>query len=369
MTSYQLEIQMVAVFAALACALPGVFLVLRRMSLVSDAISHSVLLGIVLAFFVVKSISSPLLIAGAAITGLVMVFLVEALQRTQLVKEDAAIGLVFPMLFSTAVILISHYASDVHIDNDAVLLGELAFVPLRRVELWGWDLGPQAAWAIGAILAINVGFIALLFKELKVTTFDPALAAALGFTPALLHYALMGIVSVTAVGAFDAVGAVLVVALMIAPPAAAYLLTDRLSTILLLSAALGAGGAVSGYWVAHWLDASIAGSIATMVGLIFVSALTLAPERGLLAARRRRERQRWEFAQTMLVIHLFNHQGLPEAHRESRVEHLADGFGWTSEFGARVVSNAERRGVVARTNGSLQLTERGRELARTAIVR
>jgi manganese/zinc/iron transport system permease protein len=368
MTSYQLEIQIVAVFAALACALPGAFLVLRRMSLVSDAISHSVLLGIVLAFFVVKSISSPLLIAGAAITGLVMVFMVEALQRTQLVKEDAAIGLVFPMLFSMAVILISHYASDVHIDNDAVLLGELAFVPLRRVELGGWDLGPQAAWAIGAILAINVGFIALLFKELKVTTFDPALAAALGFTPALLHYALMGIVSVTAVGAFDAVGAVLVVALMIAPPAAAYLLTDRLSTMLLLSAALGAGGAISGYWVAHWMDASIAGSIATMVGLLFVSVLTLAPERGLLAARRRRERQRWEFAQTMLAIHLFNHQGLPDAQKESRVEHLVDAFGWTSEFGARVVSNAERRGVVVRTNGSLQLTDRGRNLARTAIV-
>ena len=199
----QLQIQLVAAIVAAACALPGVFLVLRQMGMMSDAISHSILLGIVAGFFLVGTTDSPLLFVGAALTGLLTVVLSEALLHTRLVKEDAAIGLVFPALFSLAVILISRNASNVHLDLDAVLLGELAFAPFNRATLFGLDL-PRGAVVMGAILLLNLFLIGLFYKELKLATFDSALGAALGFSPALIHYGLMTMVSVTAVGAFDA---------------------------------------------------------------------------------------------------------------------------------------------------------------------
>ena len=370
MTTFQLEIQLIAVVVAAACALPGVFLVLRRMALMSDAISHAILLGIVLAFFVVESLASPLLIVGAALTGVLTVALVELTLRTRLVREDAAIGLVFPALFSIGVILISRYAGDVHLDLDAVLLGEIAFAPFQRVVVGGFDLGPRAFWVMFAILLLNAAFIALFYKELKLTTFDAALAASLGFAPGLLHYAFMTLVSVTAVGAFDAVGSVLVIALMIAPPAAAFLLTDRLSVMIRLSVAIGAASAIGGYWLAHAIDGSIAGSMATMAGVLFFLVLLLAPERGIVATRRRQVRQRAEFAQTMLVIHLMNHEGRPEAAEENRVEHLHRHLHWDAAFAGRVVAGAQRRELVMRQNGDrLALTPRGRDVARLAMER
>jgi manganese/zinc/iron transport system permease protein len=362
-TEAQLEIQALAAVVAAACALPGVFLVLRRLALISDAISHSILLGIVVAFFVVEDLTSPLLIVGAALTGLLTVVLVELLERSRLVREDAAIGLVFPVLFSLGVILIARYADDVHLDADAVLLGELAFAPFDRVIVSGWDLGPM-----GTILILNIALIVVFYKELKLASFDSGLAVALGLSPAIVHYGLMSIVSVTAVGAFDAVGSILVVALMIAPPATAYLLTDRLGVMLPLAAAIGVASAIAGYWVAHWLDASIAGSMATAAGVLFGLAWLFAPERGLVALARRRGRQRWEFAQTMLTIHLLNHEGSPEAAEESRVEHLTQHLRWEPEFAGRVVRGAERRGLVARDDGQLALTDRGRARARAAVV-
>jgi manganese/zinc/iron transport system permease protein len=366
-TSTQVEIQLVAVVVAVACALPGCFLVLRRSAMVSDAISHSVLLGIVLAFFVVESLASPLLIAGAAAVGVLTVFLVEVLRSTGLVREDAAIGLVFPALFAVAVILVSRYAGDVHLDTDAVLLGDLAFAPLDRLVFAGWDLGPRSLTVMGVVLALVVAFVTLLFKELELATFDAGLARALGFRPTLLHYALMAIVSVTAVGAFEAVGSILVVALMIAPPATAYLIADRLWHMLVLSAALGAAAAIAGYWVAHWLDASIAGAIASMAGVEFLLAFLLAPGRGLVATWRRRARQRIRFAETMLVIHILNHEGRTEAEVECRVERLRDHLRWEPALADEIVRSARRRGLVTQTDGRLRLTDEGRRVASAAL--
>ncbi len=370
MTTLDLEIQLLAVVTAVACALPGVFLVLRRMALMSDAISHSILLGIVLAFFVVEDINHPLLIVAAAGVGVLTVALVEILHRTRRVKEDAAIALVFPALFSLAVILIARHAGNVHLDVDAVLLGEIAFAPFRRLNVGGMDLGPRSLWMMGAILVVNVGVILLFYKELKLSTFDPGLAAALGFSPVLLHYAFMSLVSVTAVGAFDAVGSILVVALMIAPPAAAWLLTDRLPLLLGWSAGIAAVAAVAGYWVAHALDVSIAGSMAGMAGFLFLLVLLFAPERGAVAGLRRRARQRVEFAGRMLAIHLLNHEGTAGAREENRVGHLQEHLRWSPDFARRVVRRAEREGWILRgPHDSLRLTPLGREAARYDMVR
>jgi manganese/zinc/iron transport system permease protein len=368
MTQPDLEIQLVAVFTAVACALPGVFLVLRRMAMMSDAISHTVLLGIVIGFFLVGNLSSPLLIVGAALMGVLTVSLVALLERTHLVKEDAAIGLVFPALFSIAVILITRYAGDVHLDTDAVLTGEIAFVPFDRLVLAGYDLGPLGVYLMGGILLINILFILVFYKELKLTTFDAGLAAALGFAPAILHYTLMSLVSVTVVGAFDIVGSVLVVALMVAPPAAAYLLTDSLPRMLGLSALIGAASAISGYWLAIALDASIAGAMASMAGLSFVLVWLFSPERGLVATARRRKEQRYTFAQTMLTIHLLNHEGKPEAIQEAQVAHLQEHLRWQSAFAAEVIARSINNQLILRLNGHLELTDTGRQHAQGALL-
>lgn len=368
MTGPQVEIQLIAVVVAVSCALPGTFLVLRRMAMMSDAISHAILLGIVLAFFVTRDLSSPFLVVAAALTGVLTVSLVELLNRTGLVREDAAIGLTFPALFSIGVILVARYAGSVHLDTDSVLLGELAFAPFNRLAVLGYDIGPRSFYLMAGIMLLNVLFIAAFYKELKLATFDASLAGVLGFLPGFLHYALMTLVSVTAVGAFDAVGSILVVALMVAPPATAYLLVDRLSLMLAVSALLGAASAVSGYWVAHHLDASIAGSMASMAGLLFGAAYLGAPRRGMIAITARRVRQRWEFAETMLLVHLYNHEGLPEEVRENRIPNLHEHLKWDPRFAGRVVGAAGRRRLVEIRESHLFLTDSGRRAARKAMV-
>jgi len=363
-TQWQVEIQLIAALAAAACAIPGVFLVLRRMALMCDAISHVVLLGIVIMFLIVGSLSSPWLTLGAALTGLLTVVLVEVLSSTGRVKRDAAIGIVFPLLFSIAVIMVSRKAGDVHLDTDAVLLGELTFAPINRLTLNGHDLGPRGLWTMGGVLLVNTILVIAFYKELKIATFDSGLAASLGFAPAVVHYGLMAMVSVTAVEAFDVAGSILVVALMVAPAAAAWLLTDSLNRMLLVAVALGMAGSIGGFWLATVMDASIAGCIATMLGIIFAGVFLVAPQRGLVSLAVRRRRQKLSFASTMLTIHLLHHEDLPEAERENRVAHLGEHLRWGDHFAMAVVRSAEREGLVTRTEvGALALTGEGRSHA------
>ena len=367
MSPEQFDVLLIASVVAAACALPGVFLVLRRMAMMSDAISHTVLLGIVLAFFVVEEFGNPLLIVGAALVGVLTVSLVELITNTKLVKEDAAIGLVFPALFSIAVILVSVFARNVHLDEHVVFQGDLAFAPFDRFVLFGRDWGPRTFVVMVVILLLNMLFITLFYKELKLSTFDAGLAAALGFSPALLHYGLMTMVSITAVGAFDAVGSILVIALMIVPPVTAYLLTDRLPIMLGLSAGIGVVGAVSGYLMARALDSNIGGAMVTMLGVIFGLVFLLSPERGLVALFLRQREQKWSFAKTALTIHLLQHEGTPEAEEETRVDHLQKHLRWESDFASQVVIRAQRQGLIARQNGHMVLTNEGRERAQTAM--
>jgi manganese/zinc/iron transport system permease protein len=362
------EIQVVAVLVAAACALPGTFLVLRRMSLVSDAISHTILFGIVIMFALVGDLQSPLLFVGAVLSGVLTVSLSELLLRTRRVQADAALGLVFPALFSIGVILISRNFRDVHLDADAVLLGELAFAPFNRVDFLGLDL-PRGAVVMGLILLLNVGLIALFYKELKLATFDAGLAAALGFLPGVIHYGLMTVVSVTAVGAFDHVGAILVVALMIAPPAAAYLLTDKLGRMLGLSVVIGVISALSGYWLARGLNLNIAGAMATMTGVCFLVALIFAPQRGLLARRVERIERRKRFAVEMLLVHLTTHEGNTNQQHESTLHHLTDELRWQPGFAQATVERAAQQGFVEHVRGMLQLTGEGRLVAQQVLSR
>lgn len=359
----QLEIQLIAAVVAIACAIPGVFLVLRKMSLISDAISHSILPGIVVGFLITHDLNSPWLILLATITGVITVVLVEAIQKTGLVKEDTAIGLVFPALFSIGVILIAKNANDVHLDVDAVLLGELAFAPFDRLLVAGTNIGPKSLWVMGSILLVTIGLLFAFFKELKVSTFDAGLSSALGFSPVVMHYGLMSISSVTVVGAFDAVGAVLVVALMIAPAATAYLLTSDLKKMLVLSVIFGVTAAVAGYWMAHLLDASISGSMTTMLGLVFLMVYLFAPNKGIIAVMYRQRQQRTEVSLLTFLLHLNNHTEESERH----INHLNEHINWQKVRSRTVLELAQKNNMITISNSIVTLTKKGKEFTDLAL--
>jgi len=359
----QLEIQLIAAIVAVACAIPGVFLVLRKMALISDAISHSILPGIVVGFLITHDLNSPWLILLATITGIITVVLVEAIQKTGLVKEDTAIGLVFPALFSIGVILIAKNANDVHLDVDAVLLGELAFAPFDRLLVGGVDIGPKSLWVMGSILLLTIGLLVAFFKELKVSTFDAGLSSALGFSPVIMHYGLMSISSITVVGAFDAVGAVLVVALMIAPAATAYLLTSDLKKMLLLSVFFGVTAAIAGYWVAHFLDASISGSMTTVLGLVFLGVYLFAPNKGIIAVMYRQKQQRIEVSLLTFLLHLNNHTEESERH----INHLNEHINWQKVRARTVLELAQKNNMITISDSIVTLTKKGKEFTDLAL--
>ncbi len=363
MNSAQIEIQLIVSLVAIACAIPGTFLVLRKMALISDAISHSILPGVVVGFFITSDLNSPLLILMAALSGVITVVLVEFIQKTKLVKEDTAIGLVFPTLFSIGVILISKYANDIHLDVDAVLVGDLTLVAFDRISINGLDLGPKSLWVIGTILVITVGLLLAFFKELKVSTFDPGLATALGFSPVVLHYGLMSVASITTVGAFDAVGAILVVALMIAPAAIAYLLTDDLKKMLLLSVFFGVISAVLGYWLSHWLNTSISGSITTVLGLVFLLVYLFAPKKGLISVLYRNRQQKIEVSLLTFLLHLNNHT----EERERHINHLNEHINWQKVKSKSVVDLALRNNMITIEANIISLTEKGKSFTDKAI--
>ena len=363
MTNAQIEIQLIAALVAVACAIPGTFLVLRKMAMISDAISHSILPGIVIGFFITHDLNSPVLILLAALTGIITVVLVEYIQKTGLVKEDTAIGLVFPALFSIGVIMIAKNANDVHLDVDAVLLGELAFAPFDRLIIAGTDIGPKSLWIISIILLVTIVLLFSFFKELKLSTFDAGLATSLGFSPVIIHYGLMSVASVTTVGAFDAVGAILVVALMIAPAAAAYLITKDLKKMILLACSFGVFSAISGYWIANILDASIAGSITSVLGLLFLLVYLFAPNRGIIAVLYREKQQRTEVLLLTFLLHLRNHAEEEERH----VNHLNEHINWQKVRSKTVLDLALKNNMITIENNVVSLTEKGETFTSLAI--
>jgi len=358
--SPELVILLVGAMVATSCALVGSFLVLRRMALMGDAISHAVLPGIVLAYMLTGGRQALPMVIGAGALGVLTVLLVETLTRTRRLREDSAIGVVFPALFSVGVVLIARYAYHVDIDLDCVLYGEIAYAPWDTLTLGGRALGPKALWVSGGVLLLNLALILGFLKELKLSTFDAGLSAALGFSPLLIHYLLMTIVSVTVVGSFESVGAILVVAMLVVPPATAYLLTDRLGSMLGLSVLAGLLSAWGGYGLARWLDASIAGAMAVVAGLLFLLAFGFSPRHGIFARLLRRKRLRHRLSGQLLLLHLRERERcLPETLLMRR-------FGWTESYFRRITRGLEAGGLIAREGAGLCLTEAGGRSLREA---
>lgn len=280
-SSIDLQIIVTGALVGIAASLLGTFLVLRGNSMLTDAISHSVVFGIVVVWLLTGQISGPFQIIGAALTGLLTVWLTELVASSGRVRQDAAIGLVFPILFAAGVLLMNLYARNVHIDQHTVLLGEIGFIWLNTVELGGFHV-PRSLLALSIMTAINLVFVTLLFKELKLATFDQGLARALGFAPGVLFYLLLALTSATAVTAFDAVGAVMFVAFAIVPPSTARLLTDNLVWMIILGSAVSIIASVIGYWVAVALNVSIGGMMATVAGILLLLAFLFSPRTGFV---------------------------------------------------------------------------------------
>lgn len=262
----------------ITCGLTGVFLILRKTAMIADAISHTVLFGIVVAFMITQSLNGFWMLVGAAIAGLLTTFLVQLLQSGGL-QEDAAIGVVFTSLFALGVLFITLFAGNVHLDVEHVLMGEIAFVPWDTWDILGFSM-PKAVWMLLIVLVFNILFLVFFYKEMKLTTFDPVFALSIGLPIVAMHYSYMTLVSLTTVAAFDSVGAVLVVAMLIGPAATAYLMSKSVLRMIVWSMTFGVTAAITGYYLAKLWNTSIAGMMAAMIGLIFMLVFLFKPHDG-----------------------------------------------------------------------------------------
>lgn len=273
--THELWILAIACLMGTCCALVGALMVLRQMAMIGDALSHTVLLGLVVAFMVTGSRSITVMFIGAILVGLMTVFFTDLLNRMGKLQKDASIGIIFTFMFAVAVILISVYTGEIDIDQDHLLYGEIAFAPFDTLEWNGSEVGPRAFWTLLLVAIANLLFIILGYRQLQAVAFNASLAAALGMTINLIHYALMTMVSLTTVASFEAVGAILVVAMLVIPANTAYLISKSMHSMLVWSVFFAIVASISGYYLAVWADASISAAIAMMAGFIFLVVLLL----------------------------------------------------------------------------------------------
>lgn len=252
---------------AVSSGLLGCYLILRKLAMVGDAISHAVLPGIAIAFLISGSRSSVPMLIGAAAIGMLCTVMIELFHKKARLQEDASIGISFTWLFAIGVILITYFADTVDLDQECVLYGDITFV---NFETWAGI--PTAVWMLGSLCLVIIGMILIGYRGLFLTTFDPDYAIALGISTTLWHYTLMGAVSLTTVMSFESVGAILVVAFLIVPGATAYLLTHDLKKMLIISVITGVVASITGYYLAAWLNASVSGGMVTVLGLLFTIA-------------------------------------------------------------------------------------------------
>jgi len=257
----------------------GNLLLLRRMSMMGDAISHAVLPGIVIAYMISGSRASLPLFIGAIIMGILTTFLIQFFSSKGKMQGDAAMGTVFTFLFAVGVILVTKYAGQADIDADCVLHGELAFVPLQKTTYFGVRL-PNAVWALASLFLFTQAVFWIGYKGWVLTSFNPEYAKSVGIRTTLWHYALMAATSVATVVSFESVGAILVIAFLVVPAATAYLLTKDLRWMVALIILQGLLSSVGGYFLSDFLEASISGSMAVVSFILFAAAFLFKKKEG-----------------------------------------------------------------------------------------
>ena len=287
-TANDFHIIFVGGLCAMACALPGTFLLLRRMSMMGDAISHAVLPGLAIAFLISGSRTNIWMFLGAAIAGVLTALFSQWITRFGKVERGAAMGIVFTTLFAIGLVLIRTAADHVDLDAGCVLYGALEYTPLNMVTIFENEISlfavPRAALVIGATLLFNALIITFFYKEFKLAAFDSGLAQTQGFRPQFMHYLLMTMVAVTTVAAFEAVGSIIVIAMLIVPPATAFLLTRNLPSLIIVSLIVAVLSAILGQIASHLPpllglpDTTSSGMMATTAGFLFLLAWLFGPE-------------------------------------------------------------------------------------------
>lgn len=265
----------IGALVGISCSIVGVFLVLQRLSMLGDAISHTVLFGLVTAFLLTGSRSVFVMAGGAIFAGLLTTYVCNLLNKKGKLQEDSSIGVSFTFFFAVGVILISLYAGQVDIDAACVLYGEIAFTPFDTLEFGGRDIGPRAFWILSSVTFLNLLFLFFGYRNLKTISFDPVLASTMGINVVLWHYLLMTFVSLTTVASFESVGAILVIAMLVVPANTAYLFVNSLREMLVYSLLISILSSVTGYYVAVKFDASVSASMGMMTGVFFVIAVVL----------------------------------------------------------------------------------------------
>jgi manganese/zinc/iron transport system permease protein len=372
--SLDLPAMLTGTLAVLTCALLGNFLLLKRQSLMGDAISHSVLPGLVAGFLVTGSRATLPMFIGAALAGVVTVALVGLVRRLGRLESGAAMGVVFSVLFALGVVLIERGAArGVDLDPNCVLNGDLERVfwlpPATWAELLTWGTLtqlPRELVTLAVMASLAAAFITVFFKELRVGAFDPALAAAVGMRPGVVNLMLMLVVAAAVVASFEAVGSILVVAMLVCPPAAARMWTDRLAPQVWCSAAMAIGIGLGGYAAAVHLPSlwgseqslSAAGMMTTVAGLVLGVAILASPRHGVLGRAVRRRAAAVSIAREDLLAHLY---------RASEIGAVPT-TPITGSLAQRAMRRAIERGEVVVDSRGLRLTGPGRDAA-AALVR
>lgn len=372
-TSLDTWIVTIALLSALACAVPGVYLVLRKMSMMGDAISHAVLPGLAVAFLWTGSRDSIAMFWGAAVVGILTAVFVDWINRVGKVEEGASMGVVFTTLFALGLIILVRAADKVDLDPGCVLYGALELVPLDTVTFAGLQL-PRAVFKLTFVLLLNIGFVTLFFKELLITTFDPGLSKTQGISPKLLNFLLMAMVAITAVASFESVGSILVIAMLIVPAATAQLLTDRVGPLLWLACGVAAASAVLGHVSALTIptyfgfdDTNTAGMMAVVAGALFTLAVLLAPRKGILSRWRHRLELNAKMLEEDILGYLYR---LEESDARGAVstepERLDEALFTTPWPRNRALRRLKAQGAIASLS-PLELSKNGRERARQLV--
>jgi manganese/zinc/iron transport system permease protein len=361
----------IGALCAAGCAIPGTILVLRRMSLMGDAISHTVLPGIAIAFLITGSRDPMAMLIGAVVVGLLTAFLVQAIQSLGKVEVGASMGIVFTVLFAFGLVLMRQAVDHVDIDPDCVLYGS--------IELAWFDqnpdgLGiPRGAIVNGVMLLANLIVMLIFYKEFKITSFDPALAKSQGIQPSFMHYVLMTMTAATAVAAFETVGSILVVAMFIVPPATAYLLTNRYGVLFILAIGLSIVAAVLGHLSAitipTWFGfsgTSTAGAMAVATGALFVAAWIGSPSHGLISKMWRRLSVRLLVLREDILGVLWRLEERGE--KKLLAMQLSEAIGTTNVMIRIALIGLQKRKAISASSSGWSLTEDGRIRA-TKLVR
>lgn len=359
MGSLSLWVILVGILVSAGCSLVGCFLVLRRMSLLGDAISHAVLPGIAIGFIFSGSINSVGIFLGALATGMLTAYLTQTLSRAVKVTEDASLGVVFTSLFALGVVLMHQ---QVDLDPGCVLYGEIQFTDFQKNDFLGMQL-PEPVIHLSGILIVVLFVIVIFWKEWKIASFDPALATALGFRANLLHYLLMALTAGMTVAAFRSVGSILVVAMLIVPAATAQLLTHRLSTMLLVASLLGSFASVLGYGTAVYTNTSVAGMMAVSTGILFLLAFLLAPEQGIIAKLIKQSRLSFRIGREDILGELYRSQEKGKA--SLTLATLSAEPGWRRSICLRQLQSQNL--VVIDAEGRIALSDSGKSQAQQLV--